>query len=143
MFQTEFMTAIAQLLHDKGIGTYRTSGVYTTSETAIAFDQLPADPDRAIAIALYPVSDAGNTDSIIGIQLRIRGPRNDRRFVKDTTDRIFDALHDLQHTTWGTTPVVRVYRNSGANLPADGNNRQEATQNYYAQITRSGTHRKD
>jgi len=143
MFQTEFITALAQLMNDLGIGIFRTSGTYTSTETAITIDQLPADPDRAIAIALYPVSDAGNTDSIVGIQLRIRGPRNDRRFVKDTTDRIFDSLHDLQQTTWGTTPVVRVYRNSGANLPADSNNRQEATQNYYAQITRSGTHRKD
>lgn len=143
MFQTDFMTALAQFLHDAGIGTFRTSGTYTSTETAIVFDQLPSDPDRAIAIALYPVSDDGTTDSIQGIQFRIRGPRNDRRFVKDTTDRLFDALHDLKHTTWGTTPVVRVYRNSGANLPADANNRQEATQNYYAQITRSGTHRKD
>ncbi|MGO4298469.1 minor capsid protein [Glutamicibacter sp. MCAF14] len=143
MFQTDFMTAIATLLHDLGIGTFRTSGTYTSTETAISFDQLPPDPDRAIAIALYPVADEGTTDSIQGIQFRIRGPRNDRRFVKDTTDRIFDAFHDLKHTTWGTTPVVRVYRNSGANLPADANNRQEATQNYYAQITRSGTHRKD
>src|SRR5690606_30908719 len=99
MFQTDFMTALAQLLHDQGIGTFRTSGTYASTETAITMDQLPTDPDRAIAISLYPVSDAGTTDSIQGIQLRVRGPRNDRRFVKDTTDRIYDALHDLKHTT--------------------------------------------
>lgn len=143
MFQTEFLTAIATLLDSAGVGTFKTSGTYTSAETAITFDQLPTDPDRAIAINLYPVTDSGNTDSVQGIQFRIRGPRNDRRFVKDTTDQIFDALHDLKHTTWGNTPVVRVYRNSGANLPFDSNNRQEATQNYYAQISRSGTHRKD
>lgn len=149
-FQTDFMTGLAELLDTLGIGTYLPSGKYTTADTAITMDQAPigsegqlAGPDRAITISLYPVSDDGTTDSVQGIQFRVRGPRNDRRFVKDTSDALFDQLHDLQRVTIGGTPVVRIWRNSGSNLPNDSSNRQESTQNYYAQITRSGTHRKD
>lgn len=142
-FQTDFLTGIAELLDTEDVGTWSPAGTYTPGQTGIFIDQLGTTPERAIGLILYQVQDSGSTDSIIGLQLRIRGSRNNRTDVKDTTDQAFNVLHDLKHIEIGGTPVVRVARQSGANLPRDGNNRQEATENYYLHIVRTGTHRAD
>lgn len=142
-FQVNLITAIAELLHTENVGIWSPAGVYGDNDTAITIDQLPTAPDKAIALTLYPVQDDGTTDSIVGLQLRARGGRNDRVSLKDIEDRAFDALHDLQAVTLGGIPVVRVWRQSSAGLGIDGNNRQESSSNYYLQLTRTGTHRRD
>ncbi|MBM7767359.1 minor capsid protein [Glutamicibacter nicotianae] len=142
-FQVDLLTGAGEFLHAENVGMWNTTGVFGPNDTAITIDQLPTDQDKAIALTLYPVTDSGNTDSVVGLQLRIRGGRNDRVSVKNIADRAFDALHDLKHTTWGGIPIIRIARQSGTNLPPDSNNRQEATENYYLQLVRSGTHRED
>lgn len=149
-FQTNLLTGIAEYFHAENVGLWSPSNVYGTNDVAITIDQLPLGsegtpkgPDKAIAMTLYPVSDSGSTDSVMGLNLRIRGARNNRSTVKDINDRIFDAFHDLQATELGGIPLVRAWRQSGANLPPDDNNRQQASENYYLQITRTGTNRRD
>ncbi|GAA3705380.1 hypothetical protein GCM10023081_46770 [Arthrobacter ginkgonis] len=142
-FTRNLADGIGQHLSATGAIAYKTSGTYLTSEVGLHLDQLPTTPDRAVGLTLYPVTDSGNTDSIVGAQFRIRGRANNRADVKDTGDAIFDALHDLQAVTLGGIPVVRVWRNSAASLGADSSNRQEETHNYYLELTRTGTHRRD
>lgn len=142
-FQTDLLTGIGEYLHAENVGRWLTTGTYLPADTAISVDTIPTAPDKGIGMTLYPVTDSGSTDTVMGLQLIIRGSPNNRNTVKDIVDRAFDALHDLQAVELGGIPIVRVWRQSGANLGPDGNNRQQASENYYLQLTRTGTHRRD
>lgn len=140
-FEVTLLTAIGQYLESRGIGKWSTTP--GTADTAITIDALPATPDRGIAMTLYPVADTGGTGSTVGLQLRFRGPAGNRSAVKNIADNTFDALHGLEHISWGGIPVIRVWRQSGAGLGTDSNNRSESTANYYIELIRSGTNRSD
>lgn len=140
-FQVTLLTAIGQYLEAAGIGKW--TGPYGALDTPIAIDALASTPDRGIALTLYPVADSGGTGSTVGLQLRFRGPAGNRSAVKNTADNVFDALHGLEHLTWGGIPIVKVERQSGAYLGTDANNRSESTENYYIELIRSGTNRSD
>jgi len=145
-FTTNLLTGIAELLHAENVGRWIPQGSgqsFALTDTAIAIDSLGASPDKGIALTLYDVEHAATTDSVMGLQCRVRGNPKDRTAAKDILDRIFDTLHDLEHTTIGGVPVVRIWWQSGANLGPDTLNRPEHTANYYLQITRTGTHRED
>ena len=142
-FEFDLLTAIGQYLDSKGAGRWLTSGTYKATDVAISIDDLPSAPDRGIAMSLYDVEDSPGTDSVVGLQLWIRGAAKNKASAKETKDAIFDALHNLQDVTWAGIPIVRIWRQSGANLGTDGNGRQEVSQNYYIQLTRTGTHRTD
>jgi hypothetical protein len=140
-FEVTLLTAIGQHLESKGIGKW--TGAPTSTDVALTIDALPATPDRAIAMSLYPVRDEGGTDSVVGLQLRFRGQAGNRSAVKNTIDQVFDALHGMNGTQLGGIPIVLIERRSGAYLGTDGNNRSEHTNNYYLTLTRTGTHRED
>lgn len=142
-FQTTLLAAIGELLGMEGCGSWRPSGTYQSTETAITISTLPQRVDKAIALNLYPVQDEGTTDSILGLQLRIRGAPNDPRSALTIIDQAFDALHDLRSTSLADVPVVRVWRQSGTGIGKDEKNRPEYTENYYIQLTRTGRHRTD
>lgn len=141
-FEIDLLTAAGQYLDSKGAGRWLTSGTYKATDVAISIDELPTTPDRGIAMSLYDVEDTAGTDSVVGLQLWIRGSKN-KASAKETKDAVFDALHNLQDVTWAGIPIVRIWRQSGANLGLDGNGRQEISQNYYLQITRTGPNRTD
>lgn len=140
-FTVNLVTGIAELLHTGNVGDW--TAPWVSTDTAIVIDALPTTPDKAIALTLYDVENTGGTDTIMGLQCRVRGTPNNRTTAKDILDRLFDALHGLEHVTIGGVPVVRIWWQSGAPLGTDTTNRQEYTANYYLQITRSGTHRED
>jgi len=140
-FTTSLLTGIGDYADAQNVGKW--GGPFQATDTAITIDSLPATPDKGIAISTYPVSDSGGTDSVIGVQFRVRGNPKDRVADKDILDRLFDTFHDLEHTTLGGVPIIRMWRQSGASLGPDSLNRPEHTANYYIQHIRSGTHRED
>ncbi|WP_018135444.1 minor capsid protein [Acaricomes phytoseiuli] len=142
-FQTTLLTAIGELLEAEQIGQWKPSDTYSRNRTAITVLSLPQATDRAITMNLYPVQDDATTDSIVGLQFRIRGAPNDPHNALNTIDAIFNALHDLRNTSLANIPVVRMWRQSGANLGKDEKDRPEHTENYYIQLTRTGKHRSD
>lgn len=142
-FHTDLIIGIAEHLHSEGVGTWSPQGPYQPTQTAITLDVLPQAPDKAIALNLYPVQDEATTDSIVGLQCRVRGGPGNRTTDKDILDALFDTLHDLQAITLGGIPIVRVWHQSGATLGPDSKNRTEHTANYYLQLTREGKHRSD
>lgn len=142
-FRTNLLTGIAEYLHEHYVGTWSPAGPYQPADTAITSDVLPQAPDKAISLTLYPVQDDGTTDTIIGLQCRVRGSINSRTTDKDILDALFDNLHDLQDVSLGGIPIVRVWHQSGAALGPDSKNRAEHTANYYIQCTREGQHRSD
>lgn len=140
-FQVDLVTGIGQLLHAGNVGKW--AGPFIAADTAIVIDALGSTPDKGIALTLYDVENGGGTDTVMGLQCRVRGTPGNRTTAKDILDRLFDALHDLEHVTIGGVPVVRIWWQSGAPLGTDTANRQEYTANYYIQLTRPGTHRTD
>lgn len=142
-FRTNLIIGIAEYLHAEGAGTWSPAGPYLATDTAITVDVLPQEPDKAISLTLYPVQDDATTDSIIGLQCRVRGSIGSRTTDKDIIDALFDTLHDLQDVSLGGVPIVRAWHQSGAELGPDTKNRFEHTANYYIQCTREGKHRSD
>lgn len=139
-FNKTLIEQTAATLVAAGVGKTSNAG---TNDVLIVSDVLPQSPDKAIAISTYPVQDDATTDSIVGVQLRIRGKANDRASGKDITDACFDTLHDLENVVWAGIPIVRIWHQSGANLGPDTSNRIETTSNYYIQLTRPGPNRED
>ncbi|MBQ1443826.1 MAG: hypothetical protein IIZ13_08265 [Renibacterium sp.] len=142
-FHLALLAGIGEYLDTLAIGKWNPTQPFAPADTAITLDDLPTSPDRAVSLNLYPVQDDGTTDSVVGLQFRIRGAPNDKRSDKTILDGLFDALHDLKNTELGGIPIVRIWHQSGANLGPDEKLRQEHTANYYIQLTREGTHRTD
>jgi hypothetical protein len=147
-FRLSLLGAIGQHLQAQGVAKWTTPWALT--DTAITVDALPAgstgtpaSPDKAIALVLYDVEHSAGTDTVMGLQCRVRGKPNNRTEDKDLVDGLFDALHGLENITWGGVPIVRVWHQSGAYLGTDTANRPEHSHNFYIQLTRTGTNRSD
>ncbi len=140
-FTTNLLTGVGELLHTASVGKW--GGPFAPTDAAIVIDSLGSTPDKGIALTLYDVEHTAGTDTVMGLQCRVRGNPKDRTAAKDILDALLDTLHGLEHTTIGGVPIVRIWWQSGANLGPDALNRPEHTANYYLQITRSGTHRED
>jgi len=138
-FRIGLLSSIGQYLESQGVAKWSS---WLATDTAITIDVLPATPDKAIALTLYPVSSSG-TDVVMGLQLRIRGKPGNRTEDKTILDRAEDALDGLSGIDWAGVPIVLVELTSGAYLGQDANNRPEHTANYYITLTREGLNRKD
>jgi hypothetical protein len=139
-FTTTLLTAAGEYLDRENVGAWNPP--YLASDVVISIDTF-GTADKAIALATFPVSDDATTDSVIGLQLWIRGAPKARQSAKDIADRAFDALHDLRNVEWGGIPIVRIWRQSQTSHGLDANDREEISANYYIQHTRTGTHRRD
>jgi hypothetical protein len=142
-FTTTLMTAAAQQLHNENVGAYKPAGNYLPDDVAITFDLFHSTVNKAIRITTYPVSEDLTTDTVIGLQLWVRGMPNNRASAKDIADRATDALHGLQRVDWGGIPIVLVVWKSQTSHGLDANGREEISINFYAQLTLTGTHRRD
>lgn len=142
-FQSNLLTGLAVLLDAQSLGTYRASGAYESTETAIVVGQLPQEPDRVIALMCYPVEDdPALSDSIIGVRIRTRWGGLDLRAVQDLSDLIFKYLQGKHQFTLSTNVhVVYSERNSGGPIGQDTSNRWEWSDNYYLTVWRPSTYR--
>ncbi|MFD9859757.1 MULTISPECIES: minor capsid protein [Streptomyces] len=136
-YTVDLLDGLARLLHDAGLGTYRTDGPYVAGETAITVSALPPAPDRCICLSAYPVADSPVlTDTTTGIQVRTRAGADPRE-----VDALDDQVHELLHASgphrFGAVPVQLVYRVSAAPIGADSSGRWERTANYYARAHRA------
>lgn len=141
-YTTALGIGLAQRIADAGIGTYRVDGsAYLPTETAIVFGAMPPDPDRAIVLSDYPVTDDPSlSDSILGWQMRCRGgvSPND---VAGISDALFDLFHGAKDYTVNGVRVVVSLRNSGLPGGRDDNNRWERFDNYYFTVHRPSANR--
>ena len=84
---------LAQLLHDLGLGTYDAPGGTST----IFLNELPAEPARAIAVALYP-GPAGDAKLALDeprVQLAVRD--DDARTAETAAEAVYGALVGLRN----------------------------------------------
>ena len=137
-FETLFLEGFAQLLVSADAATWKPSGAYAPSETAVVLGGLPQNPDRVIALAAYGVADSPDlSDSTIGLQVTTRWGGQDPRDVGKSTTRVFNAFHGLTNTDLPTgIRVVQCLRRSWTSIGQDSNNRWRTVQNFYADVYR-------
>lgn len=136
---TRLLTGLAEHLAAAGVGTWHPDGApYAVGETGIVLGAMPAEPERCIVLAAYPVSeDVAQADVTVGVQIRTRAG-SDPRDVVDLDDAVFEQLHGAERLDLGGVLVVQVYRRSSASLgqARDSNARWERTSNYYVDAMR-------
>lgn len=134
-YTNSLIEGLAGLIADAGIAVYRPDGVYVDGETGITEAVMPDTPDRIVCLTPYPVEDGALTDTVTGVQARLRAGR-DPRDVNALSDDLFGLLHGLQQTTVGGVYVALAWRQSEAWIGQDTKGRMEKTANYYLRTTR-------
>lgn len=122
---------------------YSEAAAYAPTVTAITLGALPQNPDRAVALATYPVTDDPSlSDSIIGLQVLTRAPGPDPTAVADIRDAFFDVLHGLTDIDLPTgIHVVQCLHQSGGLLGRDEQQRWTRSDNYYVTVWRPSPNR--
>lgn len=140
-FTTDLLTGVAQRLDTAEVAVWKDSGVYADDEVGIVLGVPTQRPPSLIALATYNNDDdPALSDSVVKLQVRLRGPDADPRAANDLSDGVFDALQGLRDTLNGIR-VIYAKRTSSLPIGVDKNSRQERTDNYDLTVHRPSTHR--
>jgi hypothetical protein len=139
---TTFMDGLAQHLENRDVGIFHSSGVaYTTNQTAIVFNAVPASPDRVIVLTPYAAADdPTQAETTLSVQVRVRGTK-DPRTAYALDDAVFEAWQNLPRSLVGGAMVAGIYRTSSAYMGMDSNGRHEHVSNYDIRAHRPTLHR--
>ncbi|MFE0819172.1 minor capsid protein [Streptomyces sp. NPDC058847] len=137
--ETSLITGLATLLAANQVGVYDPTGVLPDGATGIIVGRLPDEPNQAIGLTTYPVADDDSTDSVTGVQARIRAGTA-ATDVLDLSDLVFGVLHNRRSYVLNGVWVEISWRNSEAWIGQDTRGRMERSANYYVRTVRSGAH---
>lgn len=135
----DLLQGVAELLDAAGIGAYDPAGVLPADGTGIALGKVPDGPDRCLGLTPYPVADDDSTDSVTGIQARMRWG-TDALALGQLAEDVFTALHNRRSYSVRGVQVEISWRNSQAWIGPDSRGRMELTANYYFRTVRAGSH---
>ncbi|MGW0869950.1 minor capsid protein [Streptomyces sp. NPDC002740] len=138
----DLLKGVAELLALEGVGTYSPTGALPPDGTGIVLGRVPDGPDRVLGLTPYPVADDDSTDSVTGIQVRMRAGTNALDLVQLAND-VFTVLHNRQGWDAHGVRVEISWRNSQAWIGQDSRGREELTSNYYFRTVRPGAHLND
>ncbi|MFD3835306.1 minor capsid protein [Streptomyces sp. NPDC058642] len=138
----DLLQGVAELLAAEGVGTYSPDAPLPAGATGIVLGRVPDGPDRVLGLTPYPVADDDSTDSVTGIQVRMRAGADVLALVQLAND-VFRVLHN--RCSWDARGVrVEIsWRNSEAWIGQDARGRMEKTANYYVRSVRPGSHLND
>ncbi|MCX5362877.1 minor capsid protein [Streptomyces sp. NBC_00124] len=129
-FLRDLVDGLARELAEAGVATYRPTGVYASTETAITDTAMPDQPDRAVVLTAYDSADDPDlTDCTVFVQVRTRAGQ-DPRDVADLDEAAFRVLHGLRDRRYGTARVGLMKRDNSASMGRDSAGRFERTSNY-------------
>lgn len=135
-YNSKLMTGLAQLIQDEGLATFATTGTYPPEAWGLFIGLTPDQPDRACALMSYPVEDTDLAVVITGVQFRLRGSR-DPREVENMSDALYDLFHNRSHYVVNGIHIELSWRQSGAWMGQDANQRVERVENFYLHADRS------
>ncbi|MDT0567919.1 minor capsid protein [Streptomyces sp. DSM 3412] len=135
----DLLQGVAELLAAQEVGVYSPTEALPASSTGIVLGRVPDGPDRAIGLTPYPVADDDSTDSVTGIQARMRAGTNPLAVVQLAND-VFTALHNRRSYDAHGVRVEISWRNSQAWIGQDTRGRMELVANYYFRTVRAGSH---
>lgn len=130
MKRSDAIKALCAIADARGLGEWRPGGpAYTAAETAIVYGALPEAPDRAIGFTWYgnvATEDYDGTANGMFVQVRVRGPAEDRDAADDMADDVDAVFHRMTRVSglsseWISGPL---------HLGPDGPGRIEKTLNY-------------
>lgn len=140
-YNSSLMTGFAQLFAASGLGVFDdAAATYPPDSVGIFLGMTPDKPDRAITLMTYPVDDSDLTAVITGLQIRFRGGRDPRQ-VEDLADAVYDLLHNRAHYDVNGIHIELSWRQSGAWMGQDANQRVERTENFYLHAVRAAPHK--
>ena len=131
MTDREVTLAICQLLGEMPGWNWSPHGTYSADGVGIFYGPILDAPDRAIGVRVY----GGSDDAVVYepqrlVQLRIRGARG----APDGADELADWAFRLLQGRSRTLGLSWVERRSFGPLGADGNGREERSDNYLISI---------
>jgi hypothetical protein len=133
----DLLQGVAELLDAENVGTYDPDSVLPDGATGIVLGRVPDGPDRAIGLTPYPVADDDSTDTVTGIQARMRAGTNALDVIQLAND-VFTALHNRTSYDVQGVRVEISWRNSQAWIGQDTRGRMELVANYYFRTVRAG-----
>ncbi|MFF7553566.1 minor capsid protein [Streptomyces olivaceus] len=136
---TDLFRGVAELLDAQGIGRYDPAAVLPADTTGIVLGKVPDGPDRVLGLTPYPVADDDSTDSVTGIQARMRWGTDAAGLVA-LADDVFNVLHNRRSYAVRGVRVEISWRNSQAWIGQDTRGRMELVGNYYFRTVRTGPH---
>jgi hypothetical protein len=138
----DLLQGVAELLALEEVGVYSPTGALPADGTGIALGRVPDGPDLVIGLTPYPVADDDSTDSVTGIQARLRAGTNPLALVQLAND-VFTVLHNRENWDARGVRVEIAWRNSQAWIGQDSRGRMELVANYYFRTVRAGAHLND
>lgn len=138
----DLLVGVAELLAAEDVGIYSPTGALPAAGTGIVLGRMPDGPDRVLGLTPYPVADDDSTDSVTGIQVRMRAGADPLAVVQLAND-VFSALHNRLGWDARGVRVEISWRNSQAWIGQDSRGRLELTSNFYFRTVRPGAHLND
>ncbi|GHA95565.1 hypothetical protein GCM10010330_57170 [Streptomyces tendae] len=135
----DLFQGIAELLDAEGIGRYDPDAVLPADVTGIVLGKVPDGPDRVLGLTPYPVADDDSTDSVTGIQARMRWGTDAAGLVQLAED-VFNVLHNRRSYLLRGVWVEISWRQSQAWIGQDARGRMELVANFYFRTVRTGPH---
>lgn len=146
--RTRMLKGFAQLIDMHTNAVWLESGSYAEGVIGITIQAVPERPDGVVTLSAYSVTDdPALSDSVIGLQVRVRRGGANPTPTNDLADELFDLLHGLsdfelpavedERGVW----VVSCVRRSQVPGGQDGNRRWSDIQNFYVTIHAPSAHR--
>ena len=131
MTDAELTVAICQLLGELPGWSWSTTGTYPADRVGVFYGAIPDAPDRAVGVRVY----GGTDDPVVysptrSVQLLIRGARNQ----PDSADQMAALAFLLMQGRMRNGGINHIQRSSFGPLGADGNGREERSENYLISI---------
>lgn len=124
-------------LADQGAGAWNEAGIYGVTDTGIVVGLLPQDLASAIALTPYVVqSKPGQTDTIIGVQIRIRAGDRHPLGATGISEQIFTVLDGAHHITVNGIHITLAWRTISTPPAPDENGRPVLADTYYLHAAR-------
>ncbi len=121
----------------QGVGVWNEGGVYNPSDTAIVVGLLPQKNDTAITLTPYVLqSKPGQTDTLVGVQVRIRAAGRHPLGATGISEAIFNVLDGARHITLGGIHVTLAWRTISTPPAPDENGRPVLSDTYYFHAAR-------
>ncbi|MFI0530319.1 minor capsid protein [Streptomyces scabiei] len=138
----DLLQGVAELLDAEDVGVYSPAAALPPGATGIVLGRVPDTPNWAVGLMPYPVTDDDSTDSVTGIQARMRAGTDPLAVVQLAND-VFTVLHNRRSYDARSVRVEISWRNSQAWIGQDIHGRMELVANYYFRTIRSGPHLND